>query len=137
MDRFNEWQVSAYVLPTGVKFVLLYELSSSSSGVINTGGSGLSGISGNGMGPSLLPNAGSSPNLPLSLSSTPNNNTTYNQTSETDTESLIRGFFTDCHEHIVKSILNPFYTPSSPVISAGFDKAVRRCVWKYFIASSS
>ena len=47
-------------------------------------------------------------------------------------EDGIRSFFHDVHELYVKVLMNPFYTPNSPITSATFDSRVKTLGRRYF-----
>ncbi|KAJ1652914.1 TRAPP subunit, partial [Coemansia sp. RSA 25] len=64
IDRYNDWNVSAYVTPSNTRLMLLHEAKA---------------------------------------------------------DDAIKLFFTDCHELYLKTLLNPFYEPNSPIQSQAFD----------------
>ncbi|KAJ1935108.1 TRAPP subunit [Linderina pennispora] len=76
VDRYNEWNVSAYVTPTNVRLMLLHE---------------------------------------------------------NKAEDSIKGFFTDCHELYLKTLLNPFYEPNAPIQAQAFDTKVHALARKYLL----
>ena len=47
-------------------------------------------------------------------------------------EDGIRNFFHDVHELYVKVLMNPFYTPSTPIASQVFDSRVKALGRRYF-----
>ncbi|KAJ2718407.1 TRAPP subunit [Coemansia sp. Benny D115] len=76
VDKYNDWNVAAYVTPSNIRMMLLHE------------------------------NKGEEP---------------------------IRGFFTDCHELYLKTLLNPFYEPNTPIQSQVFDTKVNALAKKYLL----
>ena len=47
-------------------------------------------------------------------------------------EDGIRNFFHDVHELYVKVLMNPFYTPNTPISSQLFDSRVKALGRRYF-----
>ncbi|KAJ2609092.1 TRAPP subunit [Coemansia sp. RSA 1365] len=76
VDKYNDWNVSAYVTPSNVRLMLLHEARS---------------------------------------------------------EDSIRSFFTDCHEFYIKTLMNPFYEPNSPILSQAFDTKINTLAKKYLL----
>ncbi|KAJ2035695.1 TRAPP subunit [Coemansia sp. RSA 455] len=74
IDRYNDWNVSAYVTPSNTRLMLLHEAKA---------------------------------------------------------DDAIRLFFTDCHELYLKTLLNPFYEPNTPIQSQAFDVKVNTLAKKY------
>ncbi|KAJ2489948.1 TRAPP subunit [Coemansia sp. RSA 2050] len=74
IDRYNDWNVSAYVAPSNTRLMLLHEAKA---------------------------------------------------------DDAIRLFFTDCHELYLKTLLNPFYEPNTPIQSQAFDIKVNVLAKKY------
>ncbi|KAJ2056979.1 TRAPP subunit [Coemansia sp. S146] len=74
IDRYNDWNVSAYVTPSNTRLMLLHE---------------------------------------------------------TKADDAIRLFFTDCHELYLKTLLNPFYEPNTPIQSQAFGIKVNMLAKKY------
>ncbi|KAJ2018655.1 TRAPP subunit [Coemansia sp. S680] len=50
---------------------------------------------------------------------------------EAKADDAIRLFFTDCHELYLKTLLNPFYEPNTPIQSQAFDVKVNTLAKKY------
>ncbi|KAJ1642232.1 TRAPP subunit [Coemansia erecta] len=76
VDRYNDWNVSAYVTPSNTRLMLLHE----------------------------------------------------NKMEET-----IRSFFVDAHELYLKTMLNPFYEPNTPIQSQTFDSKINGLAKKYLL----
>ncbi|KAJ2741685.1 Trafficking protein particle complex subunit 2 [Coemansia sp. BCRC 34301] len=76
IDRYNDWNVSAYVTPSNTRLLLLHEAKA---------------------------------------------------------DDAIKLFFTDCHELYLKTLLNPFYEPNSPIQSQAFDAKVNTLAKKHLL----
>ncbi|KAJ2582217.1 TRAPP subunit [Coemansia sp. RSA 1836] len=76
IDRYNDWNVSAYVTPSNTRLMLLHEAKA---------------------------------------------------------DDAIKLFFTDCHELYLKTLLNPFYEPNSPIQSQAFDTKVNTLAKKHLL----
>ncbi|KAJ2444599.1 TRAPP subunit [Coemansia sp. RSA 2424] len=76
IDRYNDWNVSAYVTPSNTRLMLLHEAKA---------------------------------------------------------DDAIKLFFTDCHELYLKTLLNPFYEPNSPIQSQAFDIKVNTLAKKHLL----
>ncbi|KAJ2890121.1 Trafficking protein particle complex subunit 2 [Coemansia aciculifera] len=76
VDKYNDWNVSAYVTPSNVRLLLLHEVKA---------------------------------------------------------DDAIKLFFTDCHELYLKTLLNPFYEPNSPIQSQAFDAKVNTLAKRHLL----
>ena len=47
-------------------------------------------------------------------------------------DDVVRGFFREVHEAVVKAALNPFFSDAVPVAAPGFDRRVRSLARSYF-----
>lgn len=47
-------------------------------------------------------------------------------------DDVVRGFFREVHEAVVKAALNPFFCDAVPVAAPGFDRRVRSLARSYF-----
>ncbi|KAI7835139.1 Sedlin [Kickxella alabastrina] len=76
VDRYNDWNVSAYVTPSNIRLMLLFESKS---------------------------------------------------------DEVVRAFFMECHELYLKTLMNPFYEPNTPIQSLAFDSKVHALAKKHLL----